>query len=93
MTGEASGLHRAPGDRPTLPLIFGHDLGRSGRVQDQLRDRISLEISERWLALISIVFALLRLTMSRWRSGSIVRSCVNMAYQLGFDRQSECRAA
>jgi hypothetical protein len=37
------------------------------------------EISARWLASISIVFAPIRLAMKRSRSGLIVRSCVETA--------------
>src|SRR5580698_7239105 len=48
------------------------------------------EISERWLAFTSIVFAPIRLAMNRSRSGLIVRSSVDTAYQLGFDRQAAC---
>src|SRR5271170_8051348 len=48
------------------------------------------EISDRWLDLTSIVFAPMRLAMKRSRSGLIVRSSVETAYQLGFDRQAAC---
>lgn len=37
------------------------------------------EISERWLALTSMVLAPIRLAMKRWRSGLIVRSSVETA--------------
>ena len=47
-------------------------------------------ISERWLALTSIVLAPIRFAMKRSRSGSIVRSSVETAYQLGFDRHAAC---
>jgi hypothetical protein len=43
------------------------------------------EISETWLALTSIVFAPMRVAMKRPRSGLMVRSSVDTAYQLGFD--------
>ena len=48
------------------------------------------EISERWLAFSSIVLAPMRLAMKRSRSGLIVRSSVETAYQLGFERQAAC---
>jgi hypothetical protein len=46
------------------------------------------EIRETWLAFTSIVFAPMRLAMKRWRSGLMVRSSVDTAYQLGFDRHA-----
>src|SRR5262249_13960239 len=48
------------------------------------------DISETWLAFTSIVLAPMRLAMKRWRSGSMVRSSVDTAYQLGFDRHAAC---
>src|SRR4051812_19350244 len=46
------------------------------------------DISERWLAFTSIVFAPMRLAMNRSISGLMVRSSVDTAYQLGFDRHA-----
>jgi hypothetical protein len=43
---------------------------------------------ETWLAFTSIVFAPMRLAMKRSRSGLMVLSSVETAYQLGFDRQA-----
>ena len=48
------------------------------------------EISDRWLAFSSIVLAPIRFAMNRSRSGSIVRSSVDTAYQLGLLRQAAC---
>src|SRR5262249_33394230 len=46
------------------------------------------DMRERWLAFTSIVLAAIRFAMKRWRSGLIVRSSVETAYQLGFDRHA-----
>src|SRR5262249_18208060 len=46
------------------------------------------DISETWLAFTSIVLAPIRFAMKRWRSGLMVRSSVDTAYQLGFDRHA-----
>src|SRR6516164_10636655 len=46
------------------------------------------DMRERWLAFTSIVFAPMRFAMKRWRSGLIVRSSVETAYQLGFERHA-----
>jgi hypothetical protein len=46
------------------------------------------DMRETWLALTSIVFAPMRFAMNRCRSGLIVRSSVETAYQLGFDRHA-----
>jgi len=46
------------------------------------------DMRERWLALTSTVVAPMRLAMKRWRSGLIVRSSVDTAYQLGLERHA-----
>jgi hypothetical protein len=46
------------------------------------------DISETWLALTSIVLAPIRFAMKRSRSGLMVRSSVDMAYHLGFERHA-----
>ena len=46
------------------------------------------EISDKWLAFTSMVLAFIRFAMKRSRSGLIVRSSVDTAYQLGFERQA-----
>src|SRR5262245_63103282 len=48
------------------------------------------DISETRLALTSIVLAPIRFAMKRWRSGLMVRSSVDTAYQLGFDLHAAC---
>src|SRR6266403_1488103 len=46
------------------------------------------DMRETWLAFTSIVVALMRFAMKRSRSGLIVRSSAETAYQLGFDRHA-----
>src|ERR1700723_1387696 len=46
------------------------------------------EMRETSLAFTSIAFAPMRFAMKRWRSGSMVRSSVETAYQLGFERHA-----
>ena len=53
-------------------------------VQDQIGDLVRM----RDLALTSIVLAFIRSAMKRSSSGEIVLSSVEMAYQLGLDRQA-----
>jgi hypothetical protein len=48
------------------------------------------EISETWLASTSMVVAPIRFAIKRSRSGLMVRSSVDTAYQLGFCRHAAC---
>ena len=50
------------------------------------------EMSETWLALTSMVVAPIRFAMKRSSSGLMVRSSVDTAYQLGFDRHAAWRS-
>ena len=73
---------------PALPSAAGLSLTAQGLAplrflsrgfENQARDFLGCEISERWLAFTSMVLAPIRLAMKRSRSGLIVRSSVETA--------------
>jgi len=84
VTGSTKGIGRAVAE--ALALLYA--CSAASRIRFAITS--GCEMRARWLAFTSIVFAPMRFAMKRSRSGLMVRSSVDTAYQLGFDRQAAC---